>query len=84
MLYLQCNLQICLPREFISRWGHSATSLGWGDDHVEVIIFGGCSNWPDEVTTANDYIAIAETLIVQLSKGEIKQIFSLSITLFVW
>ena len=59
-----------MPRELIPRWGHSATSLVWGDDHVEVIMFGGCSNWPDEIADANDYIAVAETMIMQISKGE--------------
>ena len=65
-------LQIALPKEFIPRWGHSATSLSLDDDLVELVMFGGCSNWPDEVTNANDYIAVAETMIVQLSKGEFK------------
>ena len=64
------QLQITLPTKFIPRWGHSGTSVSFDDDLVEIIMFGGCSNWPDEVITANDYIAVAETTIVQLSKGE--------------
>ena len=67
---LLSQLQFALATKFIPRWGHSGTSVSFGNDLVEVIMFGGCSNWPDEVITANDYVAIAETTIVQLSKGK--------------
>ena len=73
LAYLNVHLQIHFPSlelryRYRHRYRHSATTLNVGPGLVEVVLFGGCSKWPNSYVSDADFSQIAQTILIRFGK----------------
>ena len=65
------SMQITFPKDMKqSRFWHTTAVLQLSSDVLKLVTFGGCSSWPSNAKSFNDFPKLANTIISELSELE--------------
>ena len=62
------NPQVKPPESVKPRYWHSVTATWLGPGLTEVLMFGGCQEWPDNWENEEEFTPIADTTILRFGE----------------